>query len=150
MLTTNRFVSVLSLAVTAVFAGMMPTQAQTYAGKNITLLIGYGAGSGVTSAARSFAPFWEKHIPGKPTIVVKNMPGGGGVKAQNFIYEKARPDGLTIYWGPVAMIGQLIKSPGVRAKYQEFEFIGGTGRTLVAYLRKASVPGYQEPKDIVK
>lgn len=150
MIRRNRVIPFLSLFSAAMVAVAAPSGAQTYAGKNITLLIGYGAGSGVTSAARSFVPHWRKHIPGNPNIVVKNLTGGGGVKAQNFMYEKAKPDGLTIYWGPIAMIGQLISSPGVRAKYEEFEYIGGSGRTLVTYIRKAAVPGFSKPADILK
>ena len=133
-------------------AGLLatPADAQFYKGKTVTLLIGYSPGSGVTLSGRSFARFWENKIPGNPTIVVKNLTGGGGVKAQNFVYEKAKPDGLTIYWGPVAMLGELIKSPGVRAKYEKMPFIGGSGRTLITYASTVPTGGLKNPTDITK
>jgi tripartite-type tricarboxylate transporter receptor subunit TctC len=37
-----------------------------------------------------------KHIPGNPTIMMQYMPGGGGLKAANYMFRNARPDGLTI------------------------------------------------------
>ena len=40
--------------------------------------------------------YLEKHIPGKPSITVQNMPGAGSVIAANYIYTVAKPDGLTL------------------------------------------------------
>ena len=142
----------LILAAGIITAGSLaaPAQAQYYKGKTITLLVGYSPGSGVTLSGRTFAPYWEKAIPGNPTVIVKNLTGGGGSKAQNFIYEKARPDGLTIYWGPTAMLGQIVGSPGIRARYDKLPFIGGSGRTLINYVATKPTNGLKKASDIAK
>ena len=38
------------------------------------------------------------NIPGNPKVIVKNMPGGGSTRLLNYLYSKAKPDGLTINW----------------------------------------------------
>ena len=143
-----------NLGIVAVFAGIcLPAlSAEYYAGKTITLLVGLGAGSGVTTQARIHQRHLTKHIPGNPKIIVKNMPGGGTVKATNFIYEKARPDGLTVQFGPIFAFNQIIDAPGVRFKYEKFTFIGGAiAAPRVMFMRRDAVPGgAKKSADIMK
>ena len=73
--------------------------AQYYKGKTIEIIVGFSAG-GTDTAARIIARRLPKYIPGNPSIVVKNMPGAGSLKAQNFIYERAKPNGMTIGFNP--------------------------------------------------
>jgi tripartite-type tricarboxylate transporter receptor subunit TctC len=123
-----------------------------YAGKTLTLLVGFGAGSGVTTQARIHQRHMSKHIPGNPTIIVKNMPGAGSAKASNFVFEKARPDGLTVQYGPVFAFNQIISAPGVRFKFEKFTFIGGAlAAPRVMFMRKDAVPGgAKKSADIMK
>ncbi len=123
-----------------------------YAGKTITLLVGFGAGSGVTTQARIHQRHLSKHIPGNPTIIVKNMAGAGSVKASNFIFEKAKPDGLTVQYGPVFAFNQIISAPGVRFKFEKFTFIGGAvSAPRVMFMRRDAVPGgAKKSSDIMK
>ena len=133
----------LAIATGAAFvatAFSLPVDAQFYKGKTITLISGYSGASGVTVSAQLFAEHWKKHIPGQPKMVVKVLSGGGGSKAQNFIYEKARNNGLTLYWGPIAVVGKTVGNPGYRAEYHELEYFGGYGDTLVTYGRKDARP----------
>ena len=69
-----------------------------YAGKTINIYIGTGEGPGraLGLSARAGADD-PQHIPGHPTIVVRNMPGAGGIKAANYIYSIAPQDGTA--WG---------------------------------------------------
>src|SRR5262249_13852147 len=46
--------------------------------------------------ARTFATYFRKHVPGEPTIIVQNMPGGGGLLAGNWLFNVAPKDGLVI------------------------------------------------------
>ncbi len=64
-----------------------------YAGKTVTLLIGYSAGGGYDTYARVLARHMGSHIPGNPTIVPQNMPGAGSLRATNYLYEVAPRDG---------------------------------------------------------
>jgi tripartite-type tricarboxylate transporter receptor subunit TctC len=70
--------------------------AEFYKGKQISWILSAGEGGGYSSYARTFAPYLSAHMPGKPTIVVQNMPGGGGIRAMNHLYSVAPKDGTTI------------------------------------------------------
>jgi tripartite-type tricarboxylate transporter receptor subunit TctC len=85
----------LSLAVAPAGAARA---ADFYAGKTINIYIGTGEGAGALSAyPRAIAQVIGKYIPGNPSIVVRYMPGAGGIKAANFIYSIAPQDGTA--WG---------------------------------------------------
>lgn len=64
-----------------------------YKGKNVSLYIGYSAGSAYDSYARLLADNIGRFIPGHPTVLPRNMPGAGSLRATNFIYEAAPKDG---------------------------------------------------------
>ena len=70
--------------------------ANFYKGKTIQVLVGFGPGGGYDLYARTLARYMGKHIPGNPTMVPQNMPGAGGVKAMNYLYNVARKDGTVI------------------------------------------------------
>src|SRR5436189_4861709 len=71
-------------------------QAPFYQGKTITLIRGSTPGGAGERRARSVIPYLTKHIPGNPTVVMEFIPGAGGRKAANYMYHRARPDGLTL------------------------------------------------------
>jgi tripartite-type tricarboxylate transporter receptor subunit TctC len=70
--------------------------ADFYSGKTITIEVGYGPGGGYDVTTRLFAQFFGQHIPGNPSVIVQNVPGGGGLKVANAIYNTAPKDGLTL------------------------------------------------------
>src|SRR5258705_3721851 len=67
-----------------------------YKGKQINWILSAGAGGGYSSYAHVFAPYLSAHIPGKPNIVVQNMPGAGGIRAMIYLASVAPKDGTTI------------------------------------------------------
>jgi tripartite-type tricarboxylate transporter receptor subunit TctC len=67
-----------------------------FAGKTISLLASSAPGGGYDSYTRLLARFIGKYIPGKPTVVVQNMPGGGGLRVAQYIYSVAEKDGTKI------------------------------------------------------
>jgi tripartite-type tricarboxylate transporter receptor subunit TctC len=67
-----------------------------YKGKTVTMLVGGSAGGGYDSWARAIGRFLGRHVPGAPTIVVRNMPGAGGTTALNHLYFAAEKDGSVI------------------------------------------------------
>ena len=67
-----------------------------YTGRTVTIQVGYGPGGGYDVTARLIAQFIGDHIPGKPRIVVQNVPGSGGLKAANSIFNTTPNDGLTL------------------------------------------------------
>ena len=122
-----------------------------YAGKTLTIVVGLGAGGSADTLVRTFAPYLRQHLPGQPNVVVQNMPGAGGVLAFNYIYERANPDGQTIVfslWDPFA---QALGNQGLRARYDQFEFLGGISDIRVNYMRTDVVPGgMKKPADIMQ
>jgi tripartite-type tricarboxylate transporter receptor subunit TctC len=59
--------------------------ADFYKGKTVSFVVGAGTGGGYDAYMRLLAQHIAKHMPGAPTAVVVNMPGGGGVKATNYV-----------------------------------------------------------------
>jgi tripartite-type tricarboxylate transporter receptor subunit TctC len=70
--------------------------ADFYKGRSISLILSAGAGGGYSSYAQAFAPYFSAHIPGHPTIVSQNMPGGGGIRAMLYLNDVAPKDGTTL------------------------------------------------------
>jgi tripartite-type tricarboxylate transporter receptor subunit TctC len=70
--------------------------ADFYRGRSITLTIGYSAGGGYDAYGRVLARHLSKHIPGRPLVIVQNMPGAGSLRAANFLYNVAPKDGTAI------------------------------------------------------
>src|SRR5215813_6492838 len=137
------------IAATLAFASEARAQGEFYAGKRLTIIVGLEAGGTVDTLARTFAVQLRKHIPGSPTIVVQNMPGAGGSAATNYLQERAAPDGLTILYGPWDPLAQALSDPILRARYEDFEYLGGTGDIRVNYARTDMIPGgLRSPRDI--
>jgi tripartite-type tricarboxylate transporter receptor subunit TctC len=67
-----------------------------YRGKTMRMLIGYGPGGGYDMYGRLVAQFLPKHLPGAPTIIVQNMPGGGSFVAAKYMSEAAPKDGTVL------------------------------------------------------
>ena len=90
------------VVVTALFAGvpasvaLAQTVTEFYRGKSIELDINVSVGGGYDLYARMVARYIGKHIPGNPTILPKNMEGGGGMRLANWLYNVAPKDGTAI------------------------------------------------------
>jgi tripartite-type tricarboxylate transporter receptor subunit TctC len=108
MLNTTQTVHLLALA-SAALAAAPAAAADYYAGKTIELVVGGDAGGGYDIYARAVARHLTGHIPGNPTIVVKNMPGAGSTRAGIYISSVAPKDGTSIgAMMPGAIIGPLL------------------------------------------
>src|ERR1043165_8708295 len=85
------------LALAAVCLPVAPLNAaDSYAGKTIELVVGAPPGGGYDIYARAVARHLGRHIPGEPTIVVKNMPGAGSAKAAQYITSISANDGTSM------------------------------------------------------
>jgi tripartite-type tricarboxylate transporter receptor subunit TctC len=91
-------VSLLCLVGVVLTASPLHAQAgkSFYASKTITMLAGSSPGGGTDQTVRLIARHMERYIPGKPSIVVVNKPGAGGLIATNELYNLRKPDGLTM------------------------------------------------------
>jgi len=102
MITFRRLAAVMTVvAGCAVSASIVPALAQQsveefYKGKNVDLIIGYSPGGGYDLYARLVGQFLGQHIPGKPTIIPRNLPGASSRTAANWIYSVAQKDGTAL------------------------------------------------------
>jgi len=119
-----------------------------YKGKIVTMFAGRPPGGGVDAEMRLIAQFLVAHIPGRPTIVPKNMPGAGGVALGNHLYGIAAPDGLTLgVPGRTAFVlAPAVGNPNARYDLQKLTWIGSPASSnFILWLRQgASVSTLQE------
>jgi tripartite-type tricarboxylate transporter receptor subunit TctC len=71
-------------------------QEDVFKGKQLNFVIRSAAGGGNDLYGRLVARHMVKYIPGSPSAIVTNMPGGGGLVAANYIASRARKDGTEI------------------------------------------------------
>lgn len=110
-----------------------PTPQPFYAGKTIRFVVGYTAGGGYDTYARLFAKYIGKYIPGNPTAIVENMPGGGSLVAANYVYKVAKPDGLTIgSFGEGLVLQQAMGAEGVEFDANKFYWLGAADQASQA------------------
>ena len=117
------------LAVVAGLTGGNPASAQNpaefYKNKEIRMLISHPAGGGYDLYARFFARHLSRFLPGNPTVIPQNMPGGAGVVMASYIYSSAPQDGTVIGLGPGSTgTAALFGSPGARYDARNFSWIG--------------------------
>lgn len=91
------------------------TKGQLYTGKTIRILIGSTPGGSHDLEARVIARHVSKYIPGNPNVIVQNMPGAGSRIMVGYLYNRAKPDGLT--WGVVGTTPLLDRILGAHAKF---------------------------------
>ncbi len=74
----------------------MASAEEAFAGKTVSLLVSSDVGGGFDAYTRLLAPYMQKYLPGAPTILVQNMPGGGGLRLTQHLYRVAEKDGTKI------------------------------------------------------
>jgi tripartite-type tricarboxylate transporter receptor subunit TctC len=99
--------------------------ANFYEGKTITFFAGSSAGGGTDLTARLIAKHLERYIPGKPTVLVVNKPGAGGMIAVNELYNVRKPDGLTMStMNTGALFGTATGNDALKFDLQKFIWVG--------------------------
>ncbi len=111
--------------VLLLYANPAHAQDSFYKGKTVRIIVGASAGGGYDTYSRTIARHMGKHIPGNPTFVVDNMPGAGFLISANYMYNIAKPDGLTIgHFIGGLFLQQLLGKPGIEFDARRFEYIG--------------------------
>ena len=143
--------AVLAAAVVAV-SGIAPAAAQDfYAGKTVTVVVGTDAGGGYDIYARAIARHLGRHIAGKPTVIVQNMPGAGSAKAAEFMYALAPKDGTTIGLIFPGMVVEPLLQPGkFRFDPTKFEYLGSadSGTRLCVTHRSSKIKSMDDAMKI--
>jgi tripartite-type tricarboxylate transporter receptor subunit TctC len=129
----SRWAAALTLALAAAVCGAMPGAAAAdvtdFKGKTISMVIGSEPGGGSDASGRLMAPLLEKYLPGKPQIVVRNMPGAHGITALNYVAQQTKPDGLTVIAASSAQANPItLKKDNGQYDPIKLRYIGGLGR----------------------
>jgi tripartite-type tricarboxylate transporter receptor subunit TctC len=121
-----------------------------YAGKVITIIVGYGPGGGYDRIARILAKHLPKYIPGNPSIIVQNMPGADSMITANYVYNIAKPDGLTIgAFNRGHVFAQLLKGEGVKFDLNKFAWIGSAAIESTVLVLRSDLP-YKTIEDVAQ
>ena len=108
--------------------GGAAAQTDFYRGKTIDLVISTGVGGGLDANARVVARHLAQHIPGNPTIVPRNMPGAGHIRAANFVFSQAPKDGTVIAtFIPIFVLAQVLdRSKSIQFDPANFNWLAST------------------------
>ncbi|MCI4666217.1 MAG: tricarboxylate transporter [Neomegalonema sp.] len=152
---TTLFTRRAAIALAACAATVAPQAAQaevSFAGKTIEWIIPFSEGGGSDKWARFYAPMLSEALPGKPTVVVKNIPGAGSTKGANFFASRAKPNGLTILGtSGSTQFPFLLDDRRVKYKYADWNVVLVSPTGGVAYLPKDLAARWKkDPMDVIK
>jgi tripartite-type tricarboxylate transporter receptor subunit TctC len=118
-----------------------PTNEAFYRGKTISIIVGASTGGQYDTSARAVARYLPKYIPGRPKIIVQNMPGGGGLTGANHVFNVAPRDGSVIGIFPDAtLLAPLWRFPGAHFDPRNVRWLGsiGTRDATIMWVRSDS------------
>jgi len=145
-----KMLMILFISLVLFFANAPSYGASLYEGKTITIIVGYKPGGGYDRYARLIGQHLPKYIPGKPGVIIQNMPGASSVIAANHVFSIAKPDGLTIgTFNNATVIAQLIKVEGVRFDLTKFAWLGSAASDAVILSVRSDLP-YRTADDLRK
>jgi tripartite-type tricarboxylate transporter receptor subunit TctC len=141
-----------AISLLLVLYGVANLQAQTpfYEGKTIRIVVGLPAGDVYDLYARMLAEHMGKHIPGSPNIIVQNMAGASSMITANYVYNVAKPDGLT--FGsilPSLYFDQLIGRPEVKFDWPKFTWLGSFEKSNNLLYMRSDTP-FKTIHDVTK
>jgi tripartite-type tricarboxylate transporter receptor subunit TctC len=115
----------LAAAFAAAVAADAAAEDFTLHGKTVTVIVSGGVGGGLDAYTRVLLPHFAKHLPGEPTMVVQNMPGGGGVQGVQRLYNVSAKDGTAIATTPAGPVKEPLMGSGkVNYDLRKFGWIG--------------------------
>jgi tripartite-type tricarboxylate transporter receptor subunit TctC len=119
---------IVMISIPAAAAARADEVADFYRGKQITLYVGFSPGGGYDAYARLLARHLGKYIPGKPLVVVQNLPGAGSLRAANYIYSVAPKDGTAfgLFARDMVQIALLGGDPNVQFDPRKFTWLGSS------------------------
>ena len=131
-----------AVALVMGLSAVMAEDAPNFQGKQITIVIGSAPGGGTDLSGRLIANTIAAHLAGKPTVIVRNIPGAQGVTSMNFFVKQVAPDGLTMTMGSTSQADPLLyRKPNSLFDPTKFIMVGGAGRGgTVLMIRKDSEP----------
>src|SRR5215208_3134770 len=146
----RKALAVASLIVAAICLTLPARAADFYAGKQITIVVGFSTGGTYDVTARLWSRYLGKHLAGNPSVIVRNMPGSGSLVATNHLYHAAPKDGTTLaVIGGGTVLEPLLGNQQAKYDGRRFNWIGGRSRDNFLCAVWHTVP-VQIMQDVVK
>ena len=146
------FLALLLVSFIYLGAGASRAEAQDdfYKGKTIRIIVCCTPGGFYDRWARLFARYLGKYIPGNPSVIVQNMPGAGSLIAANYVYNIAKPDGLTIVMPLSGLyMDQVVGRQEVQFDIGKFQWLGTQEVSDMVLYCRSDAP-YKSIDDLVK
>ena len=100
--------------------------ADFYKGRDITFIVGFSTGGSYGVYSRLVAKYMGKYTPGNPTYITQHMSGGGGLKAANYLYNRAPKDGTFLgFLSDSLSVGQILFPKKAKFDASKMRYIGG-------------------------
>lgn len=116
---------VLTILFSLTQAAQLNAQTSFFEGKTIRIIVGLPASDAYDLYPRMLANYMGKYIPGNPNIMVQNMPGASTMIAANYVYNVAKPDGLTLGATlPSLYFDQLLGRKEVKFDWRKYGWLG--------------------------
>lgn len=131
------------LAVLFGISASSTLHAQTpyYQGRTIRIIVSTSPGGLYDTYARLIAQYLGKYVPGKPEVVVQNMPGGGNMVGANYLYAVAKPDGLTMgTFNAGLYFNQLAANKDAQFDWTKWLFVGSPDRSEDSLYIRSDTP----------
>jgi tripartite-type tricarboxylate transporter receptor subunit TctC len=141
---------IVAAACLVVLVPLSPARAQAdfYKGKTITIVVGTRLTGTIGLTAQMVSRHLGRFIPGNPTVILRQMPGGAHLVASGHVYNVPEPDGLTILAAnPAIAMAQLARVKSVRFDVLQYQWLGSTGPDGMLFGIRADLP-YKTFKDI--
>ena len=149
--TCRRLFCILAIALAGLVHGPLVAVADepiTFEGKIVTMIIPAAASGGTAAVGRLLGDHIVNHLPGKPRIVYRNMPAGGGMAAFNYFVREVKPDGMTIVVAASASSDPIrFRRPSSHYDPATFAIVGGVSRgASILIINKAALARLKDPK----
>jgi tripartite-type tricarboxylate transporter receptor subunit TctC len=119
-----------------------------FAGKTLTILVGFGPGGGYDLYARTLARHMGQHIAGNPTIIVQNMAGAGSLRVVNYLYNAAPKNGSVIATFARGIVLEPLfgRSEGVQFNPAHLGWLGSISNetSVCAFMAGSSIKSWQD------
>jgi hypothetical protein len=142
-----------SLGVAIGLVGLLsaPAVAQKvdFSGKRVEAIVPFGPGGGADVYMRAIAPYLEQYLPGHPTVIIRNVPGGGSIPGANEFEVKAKPDGLHAFVISASTVANFVfKKSKIKFHLDKWQPVILSPQGVVIYV--ASGLGVTKPQDLPK
>ena len=130
----------LALSAATSAPAVAQSAADFYKGKTVTIVVGFSPGGGYDTYGRLLARHIGNHIPGKPNVIVQNLPGAGSLNAVRQLMATQPKDGTVITHFNPGVITDSLTDPGkVKVKFTDVAWVGSITRDFrVCYAWRAT------------